>query len=308
MPALRRSTAPVPRLTVRDCPGDAVTVLPPPTVRFVVPGVTAAGAGSAGNGTSGVTEPCAPAFGFTSPFTCRSPTLMPVLSLIESAITLCVDCTTAPLEMSMATPPERNGPLPIPRAPTSPPLTVNGALCRTMLLLASNMKSRVRGLAFSAALTTSVLEGASTGESVERLLLHPPSTATCSTKKRKPIAFNPRLLTTESSSAICAIYVRLSRHSSADEQAACRRNNVPNDGAFDLRSNCWSTDAATLVSRSEQNPAPSVPQTTSAIDINKSVHFARKEAPSRKRTWLPCPCTASRRNRHARRSALAAAR
>src|SRR5947199_77708 len=40
MPALRRNTELVPRLTVRNCPGDAVTVLPPATVRFVVPGVT----------------------------------------------------------------------------------------------------------------------------------------------------------------------------------------------------------------------------------------------------------------------------
>src|SRR5262249_40945379 len=109
-----------------------------------------------GSGTSGVTEPCVPELGFTSRFTCRSPTLTPELRRMESAIVLWVFCTTAPLEMSMATPPERKGPLPVPRAPTSPPFTGSGALCSTMLLAASKMKSLVFGAAFRAAVIDSV--------------------------------------------------------------------------------------------------------------------------------------------------------
>jgi hypothetical protein len=125
---LRRRIELVPRLTAANAPGDAVTVLPPATVRFSEPGVTDASDGSAGSGTSLVTEPWVPEVGFTRRFVWRSPTTTPELSPIESARMLWAVWTFTPLDSSIATPPDRNGPVPVPSAPRSPPLTVSGEL------------------------------------------------------------------------------------------------------------------------------------------------------------------------------------
>ncbi|HXU63863.1 MAG TPA: hypothetical protein VN962_19330 [Polyangia bacterium] len=129
------------------------------TVMAVVPAETAAALGIAGSGTRAETVPCVAPVPPTRRLVWTSPTAAPVPRFTESAMMLWVVWTCTPVSASTATPSAMNGPLPVPRAPMSPPLTTMPPVCNRTLFVASTTKSLVLGLAFNAALTVWVSAG-----------------------------------------------------------------------------------------------------------------------------------------------------